>query len=59
LDKLSFTGSTEAGKRVLAASAPWVRPTTLELGGKGALLVFDDADLDAAVDWALFGEVGG
>ena len=57
LDKLSFTGSTAAGIRVLSAGAPWLRPTGLELGGKGALLVFPDANLEAAVDWTLSGKL--
>ena len=55
LDKLSFTGSTAAGIKVLSAGAPWLRPSGLELGGKGALLVFPDANLEAAVDWTLSG----
>lgn len=55
LDKLSFTGSGRAGRHLLHASADALRPTSLELGGKGALIVFEDADLDAALDWALCG----
>jgi len=56
LDCLSFTGSGRAGEQLLAASARALRPTTLELGGKGALLVFADyPDLEAAADWALVG----
>jgi betaine-aldehyde dehydrogenase len=53
--KLSLTGSERAGGAALRASAEMLRPTSLELGGKGALLVFDDADLDAAIEWALLG----
>ena len=55
LDKLSFTGSGATGKALLHASANALRPTSLELGGKGAMIVFDDADLDGALDWAMIG----
>jgi len=55
LDVLSFTGSGVAGEKMLAASASQLRPTSLELGGKGALVVFEDADIDVAVDWAMVG----
>mmetsp|Transcript_14593 Transcript_14593/g.37780 ORF Transcript_14593/g.37780 Transcript_14593/m.37780 type:complete len:407 (-) Transcript_14593:262-1482(-) len=52
---LSFTGSTRGGVEMLSASAPLVRRTGLELGGKGAMLVFDDADVGSVVDWAMVG----
>eukprot|EP01062_Namystynia_karyoxenos_P081340 TRINITY_DN891_c2_g1_i1.p1 TRINITY_DN891_c2_g1~~TRINITY_DN891_c2_g1_i1.p1 ORF type:complete len:541 (+),score=192.66 TRINITY_DN891_c2_g1_i1:1-1623(+) len=55
IDKLSFTGSSAAGHRMLHASADRLRPTSLELGGKSAAVVFGDADLDAVVDWVLVG----
>lgn len=55
VDLLSFTGSGPTGTKLLRASAEHLRPTALELGGKGALIVFEDADLDVAVDWALVG----
>ncbi|CAK0908321.1 unnamed protein product [Prorocentrum cordatum] len=57
LDKVSFTGSCAAGRRMLEASASKLRPTSLELGGKSAFIVFDDAEqyLDAVVDWAMLG----
>lgn len=48
--KLSFTGSTAVGKHLYALSAPTVKRLSLELGGNAAFLVFEDADLDAAVD---------
>ena len=51
----SFTGSGRGGAEVLKASAANLRPTSLELGGKGALLVLDDADVDAAADFAALG----
>ncbi|WP_424944253.1 aldehyde dehydrogenase family protein [Aliiroseovarius crassostreae] len=49
VDHLSFTGSVPVGGLVQAAAAPNVVPVTLELGGKSPQLVFDDADLDAAL----------
>eukprot|EP00668_Euglena_longa_P035821 GGOE01046030.1.p1 GENE.GGOE01046030.1~~GGOE01046030.1.p1 ORF type:complete len:521 (-),score=94.11 GGOE01046030.1:211-1773(-) len=55
LAKLSFTGSSRAGRDILHASADHLRPTALELGGKGAMLVFDDADVPSAVDWCMTG----
>ena len=56
VDLLSFTGSTPTGKTLLRASAEHVRPTSLELGGKGSLIVFDDVeDMDVAIDWAMIG----
>ena len=50
---VSFTGSTATGIAVAKAAAENVTPVTLELGGKNALVVFDDADLDHAVGDAL------
>jgi succinate-semialdehyde dehydrogenase/glutarate-semialdehyde dehydrogenase len=47
--KLSFTGSTEVGRLLLAQSAPTVKKVSMELGGNAPFIVFDDADLDAAV----------
>jgi succinate-semialdehyde dehydrogenase / glutarate-semialdehyde dehydrogenase len=51
--KLSFTGSTAVGKQLLAQSAPTLKHVSLELGGNAPFIVFDDADLDAAVAGAL------
>jgi succinate-semialdehyde dehydrogenase/glutarate-semialdehyde dehydrogenase len=51
--KLTFTGSTPVGKHLLAASAATVKKVSMELGGNAPVLVFDDADLDAAVAGAL------
>ena len=51
--KITFTGSTEVGKKLMALSAATVKKTTMELGGNAPFLVFDDADLDAAVDGAV------
>lgn len=52
--KVAFTGSTVVGKSILRQSADSVRRVTLELGGKGANILLDDADLDIAIDGALF-----
>ncbi|GAA2022752.1 aldehyde dehydrogenase [Catenulispora yoronensis] len=49
LDKIGFTGSTGAGKAVLAAAAPNLTRVTLELGGKSAAIILPDADLDVVV----------
>jgi acyl-CoA reductase-like NAD-dependent aldehyde dehydrogenase len=49
VDMVSFTGSTRAGRLVLAAAAPTIKRVALELGGKSANVVLDDADLHAAV----------
>lgn len=57
VDKISFTGSTATGKRVLAACAETLTPVVLELGGKDAMLVDADADVRAAADAAAFGGV--
>jgi succinate-semialdehyde dehydrogenase / glutarate-semialdehyde dehydrogenase len=51
--KLSFTGSTETGKLLMAQCATTVKKLSLELGGNAPFIVFDDADLDAAVDGAM------
>ena len=51
--KLTFTGSTEVGKELIRACAINVKRTTMELGGNAPFIVFDDADLDAAVEGAI------
>jgi len=51
--KLSFTGSTEVGKILMAQCAGTVKKMSLELGGNAPFIVFDDADLDAAVEGAI------
>lgn len=53
VDGVSFTGGTLTGQRVAAAAAPQFKKLSLELGGKNATLVFDDADLDEAVAGAV------
>ncbi|SKA02175.1 NAD-dependent succinate-semialdehyde dehydrogenase [Consotaella salsifontis] len=51
--KLSFTGSTEVGRILMAQCAPSIKRLSLELGGNAPFIVFDDADLDAAVEGAI------
>jgi betaine-aldehyde dehydrogenase len=53
--KVSFTGSTAAGKSVMHSAAERMQRVSLELGGKSALIVFEDADLDSAVELAFNG----
>ena len=53
IDKFTFTGSTEVGSRLLAMCAGTVKKTSMELGGNAPFIVFDDADIDAAIDGAL------
>lgn len=50
--KLSFTGSTQVGRLLMQQCAPTIKKLSLELGGNAPFIVFDDADLDAAVDGA-------
>jgi len=54
VDKISFTGSTAVGKKVMALAAGNLKKVTLECGGKSANIVLDDADLDLAVDGAMY-----
>jgi acyl-CoA reductase-like NAD-dependent aldehyde dehydrogenase len=55
VDKIAFTGSAKTGKLVMAACAETLTPVLMECGGKDALIVADDADLDAAAEAALWG----
>ena len=55
--KLSFTGSTEVGRRLIEQSAEQVLRVSMELGGNAPFLVFEDADLDAAVDGAMLAKL--
>jgi succinate-semialdehyde dehydrogenase/glutarate-semialdehyde dehydrogenase len=50
---ISFTGSTEVGRILMAQSAPTIKKLSLELGGNAPFIVFDDADLDSAVEGAI------
>ena len=51
--KISFTGSTEVGRTLMAQSAETIKKVSLELGGNAPFVVFDDADIDAAVEGAV------
>ncbi|SOE06169.1 benzaldehyde dehydrogenase (NAD) [Variovorax sp. YR752] len=53
--RINFTGSTKVGKIIAVKCAAHLKPVVLELGGKAPLVVLDDADLDQAVDGAIFG----
>ncbi|MGH2849418.1 MAG: aldehyde dehydrogenase [Solirubrobacteraceae bacterium] len=55
VDKIAFTGSTETGKRIAQAAAGTLKLVTFELGGKSPNIVFDDADLETAVNRSAFG----
>ncbi len=58
---VSFTGSTEVGRELMVETAPLMKRVSLELGGKNAIIVLDDADIDLAVDgiiWSAFGTSG-
>jgi len=53
VDRITFTGESTTGKIIGAAASKHLIPVSLELGGKGANIVFDDADIDNAVNWAI------
>lgn len=55
VDKISLTGSSEVGKRIMAQAGQQLKQVSLELGGKSANIVLDDADIDVAVDGAIAG----
>lgn len=55
VDKIAFTGGTKTGRSIMQAAAGNLKKISLELGGKSPMIVFADADLDTAVDYALFG----
>ncbi|MCD6014824.1 MAG: gabD3 [Solirubrobacterales bacterium] len=57
LRKLSFTGSTEVGRKLIAQSADNVLKASMELGGNAPFLIFDDADLDAAIEGAMIAKM--
>ncbi|WP_406256675.1 aldehyde dehydrogenase [Streptomyces chartreusis] len=58
VDKISFTGSTRAGRRIASIAGEHLKRVGLELGGKSAALVLDDADLEAAMQGLRFGALG-
>jgi phenylacetaldehyde dehydrogenase len=55
VDKVSFTGSTEVGRKIINAARGNLKKVSLELGGKSPVIIFDDADLDAAIAGAVEG----
>ncbi len=55
VDRIIFTGSTEAGRKVMASASQRLTPVTLELGGKDPMIVLEDADLERASSGALWG----
>lgn len=55
IDKLSFTGSQVTGSKIMACAAAGPRAVSMELGGKSPLIVFEDADINGAVDWIMTG----
>src|SRR5919206_859627 len=57
LRKLTFTGSTEVGRKLVEQSAPGLLRTSMELGGNAPFIVFPDADIDAAVEGALIAKM--
>src|ERR671924_721689 len=57
LRKLSFTGSTEVGRKLIEASADNILKTSMELGGNAPFVIFEDAELDAAVEGALLAKM--
>ncbi|MEO6965753.1 MAG: aldehyde dehydrogenase family protein, partial [Acidobacteriaceae bacterium] len=58
LDAISFTGSSETGRKVGQNAAAGLKPCSLEMGGKNAMIVMDDANLELAVEGALWGAFG-
>ena len=55
VDKIAFTGSTEVGRQIMRMAADTVKKVTLELGGKSANIILDDADMDLALEGATYG----
>ncbi|UIJ84046.1 aldehyde dehydrogenase family protein [Rhizobium leguminosarum] len=55
VDKLAFTGSGPVGSKIMAAAARDIKRVSLELGGKSPFVVFEDAEIDKAVEWIMFG----
>ena len=58
VDKISFTGGASVARKVLGAAAEGLKPTIMELGGKSANIVFDDANLNAATMMSAMGVFG-
>jgi aldehyde dehydrogenase (NAD+) len=58
VDKIAFTGSTQAGRRIASIAGEQLKRVSLELGGKSAAIILDDADIPAAVQGLKFGSLG-
>lgn len=55
VDKVAFTGSTETGRLIMQAASNTLKPISLELGGKSPNIIFEDADIESAVNGSMFG----
>ncbi|PMR67149.1 aldehyde dehydrogenase family protein [Halomonas heilongjiangensis] len=55
VDKIAFTGSVPTGSKLMKVAAQDIKNVSLELGGKSPLIIFDDCDLEDAVEWLMFG----
>lgn len=55
VDKLAFTGSVPTGSKIMAVAARDIKNISLELGGKSPFVIFEDADIERAVEWIMFG----
>jgi betaine-aldehyde dehydrogenase len=55
VDKIAFTGSVPTGSKLMSMAAKDIKKVSLELGGKSPFIIFDDADVEKAVEWILFG----
>ncbi len=55
VDKLAFTGSVPTGSKIMAMAAHDIKNISLELGGKSPLVIFEDTDIEKAVEWIMFG----
>ncbi|KAJ8772933.1 hypothetical protein K2173_028110 [Erythroxylum novogranatense] len=55
VDKIAFTGSAVTGSNIMASAAKLIKPVSMELGGKSPLIVFEDVDIEKAVEWSIFG----
>ena len=55
VDMITFTGSTDVGRDIMAAASVNIKNVALELGGKSPVIIFDDAELESAAEWAMTG----
>ena len=54
VDKIAFTGGTVTGKKIMQSASEGLKKVTLELGGKNPVIIFNDCDMEIAIDWGLF-----